>query len=64
MKPKTYIRYFILIVIAITGLILFSYSRNNATTKESCQDSEKSGHRQSEFVIWESLSHSLIGCDE
>jgi hypothetical protein len=64
MKARTYIRYFILIVIAITSLIVFSYSRNMATSKESCQDSEKSSPRQSEFVIWESLSHSLIGCDD
>jgi hypothetical protein len=53
-------------MLVATGLVLLSYTHthptNNSGNKE-CSDGESCGQKkiQTEFILWESLSQSLLG---
>lgn len=63
MKYRTYIRLFLVILVASISLILFSYAHsNNADTpkKEDCGGKCEQKKAQTEFILWESLSRTLL----
>jgi hypothetical protein len=64
MKRRLYIRLLILIVAASMSFILFSYSRSRASTDEDANggDSGKCPQKkaQTEYILWESLTHNLL----
>jgi hypothetical protein len=62
MKYRIYIRFFLLALIASISLILFSYAHRsnvNSPGKVECGKCEQK-KTQSEFILWESLSRSLL----
>jgi len=62
MKSKTYIRIFFLILVAAISFLLFSYSRSNvAGDPESCENGKCPRQKaQTEFILWETLTHNLL----
>lgn len=62
MKYRTYIRLFLLILVASISLILISYSRSNNATpqKEECSGKCDKKTGQTEFILWETLSRNLL----
>ena len=65
MRSKTYIRLSLLVLVTVTSLILFSYSRKkvNTDTERSteCGGSKSCEKKaQSEFILWESLPRNLL----
>jgi hypothetical protein len=61
MKNKTYIRLFLLAVIMVSSLILFSYTRNtDPAPKKECCNEKCEQKTQSDFIIWESISRNLL----
>lgn len=64
MKTKTYIRILLVVLVASTSLILFSYSRKN--TDPNIERSTECGGKgcekkaQSDFILWESLTRNLL----
>jgi hypothetical protein len=66
MKRKTIFRLFFIVLIATSGLLLFSYNKskasNSSDTKE-CTDDSKSCQKkvQSEYILIESLTRDLLG---
>jgi len=71
MKPSIYTKIFVLLLLVSSALALISYSRSKtAQVKEETTGSTKCSAKsvQSEFVIWESFSKSMLfgstGCEE
>jgi hypothetical protein len=63
MKPTTYIRLLLLILIVSISLILFSYSRKIPTASQKdpdCNGKCDQKKAQTEFILWESLSRNLL----
>jgi hypothetical protein len=63
MKYRTYIRLFLVILVASISLILFSYAHSNSTDiqkKEDCSGKCEQKKTQTEFILWESLSRNLL----
>jgi len=60
MEPKKYIRYLILLIVLLTSMIFYSYTRNNISNNDQCSYGEKRDQQRSEFIIWESLSHIFL----
>jgi hypothetical protein len=63
MKYRTYIRLFLVILVASISLILFSYAHSNnagAPKKEDCGGKCEQKKTQTEFILWESLSRNLL----
>jgi hypothetical protein len=63
MRRKMYIRLFILVLVASMSLILFSYSRSRVSSdEESNGESGKCSQKkaQTEYILWESLTHNLL----
>jgi len=62
MKFGTYIRIFVLMVAITFSLMLYSYTRQNATTNSDCADKqrcEQRGGNQSATIFWESFSDNF-----
>jgi hypothetical protein len=62
MKFGTYIRIFVLMVAITFSLMLYSYTRQNATTNSDCADKqrcEQQGRNQSATIFWESFSDNF-----
>lgn len=71
MKSSMYTKFLVLMLVVLGALALISYARSkNVPIKEECSGSTNcSGKKlQSDFIIWESFSKSLLseasGCDE
>jgi hypothetical protein len=64
MRPKTYIRLLLVILVASASFILLSYSRKNtdANTDGSTECGGKGCEKkvQSDFILWESLTRNLL----
>jgi hypothetical protein len=64
MKTKTYIRLFLVVLVASASLILLSYSHKNVKTNEErsteCGGKSCDQKSQSEFILWESLTRNLL----
>jgi hypothetical protein len=62
MKARTSIRIFFLVIVASISLMLFASSRNKVAAKD-CPDSDKCNLNpvQTEFIIWQAISHPLLG---
>jgi hypothetical protein len=64
MKTKTYIRIFLVVLVASTSLILFSYSRKKVDTNversTECGGKDCEKKTQSDFILWESLTRNLL----
>ena len=64
MKTKTYIRIFLVVLVASTSLILFSYSRKktdpNVERSTECGGKGCEKKTQSDFILWESLTRNLL----
>ena len=64
MKPKTYLRLFLLVLLISSGLLLFSYSKSKASdnsAKECIDDSKCQKKGQTEYILWESISQDIFG---
>jgi hypothetical protein len=66
MRSGNYIKLFVFAMLVATGLVLLSYTHIHPTNKSSnteCSDGETCGQKkiQTEFILWESLSQSLLG---
>ena len=58
---KTYVRIFFLILVASISFLLFSYSHKNVATGEpNCEGGKCCQKAQTEFILWESLTHNLL----
>ena len=63
MKTPAYTKIFVLMLLVFGALVLISYSHaKTVATKEECSGSAKCDAKkiQSEFIIWESFSQSLL----
>ncbi|HEY4209559.1 MAG TPA: hypothetical protein VGM31_22190 [Puia sp.] len=64
MKTKTYIRLFVIVLVASASLILLSYSHKKVSTSEErsteCGGKSCDQKSQSEFILWESLTRNLL----
>jgi hypothetical protein len=66
MRSKTYIRLFLLVLVASISFLLFSYSHKNAANadkNEDCGNCGKCGKKkaaETEFILWESLSRNFL----
>ena len=63
MKTSAYTKIFVLLLLVFSALALISYSRSKTeAVKEECSGSAKCNAKrvQSEFIIWESFSKSLL----
>ncbi|HVV02771.1 MAG TPA: hypothetical protein VHC96_01050 [Puia sp.] len=64
MKTKTYIRILLVVLVASTSLILFSYSRKKVDTNversTECGGKGCEQKTQSDFILWESLTRNLL----
>ncbi|HEY8971196.1 MAG TPA: hypothetical protein VIM64_18960 [Puia sp.] len=64
MKTKTYIRLLLIVLVASTSLILFSYSHKktdpNVERSTECGDKGCEKKTQSDFILWESLTRNLL----
>ena len=66
MKRKTFFRLFLIILLASSGLLLFSYNKSkasNSSDNKECTDENKCSRKkvQSEYILWESLTRDLFG---
>jgi hypothetical protein len=63
MKPKTYIRLLFLAIIASLSMILLASSAKSRVINKDCPDASKCDQNQvqTEFIIWQTISHSLFG---
>gem|GEM_PF-574896 len=65
MKRSIAIRMLILVLLTSAGIALYAYSRSSRQQAAPCNDGESSScelrQTQVEFLIWESLSHNLLG---
>ncbi len=63
MHRKHYIRLLILVLVASTSMILFSYTRSRNTEQEeqNCEIGKPGCTKaHSEFILWESLTRNLL----
>jgi hypothetical protein len=63
MKRILTIRLFIVILVITVSVLLFSYVRANASREEdpTCETGKcPSGNSHTEFMLWESLIHTLL----
>jgi hypothetical protein len=61
MKRNLTIRLFIGILVVIFSLALFSYARARVSREEEPNaETGKCGKAQSEFILWQSLTHNLL----
>jgi hypothetical protein len=64
MKPKTYLRLFLVVLMVSSALLLFSYNKSKASdnsTKECTDDGKCQKKGQTEYILWESISHDIFG---
>jgi hypothetical protein len=61
MKRNLTIRLFIGILVVAVSLVLFSYARARVSGEEEPNsETGKCGKAQSEFILWQSLTHNLL----
>jgi hypothetical protein len=63
MKPKTYIRLLLFILIVSISILFFSYSRKIPSAGQKDRDCNGKCDQkkiQTEFILWESLSRNLL----
>jgi hypothetical protein len=63
MKPRTYIRLVLLILIVSISFIFFSYSHKISSPDlkdHECNGKSDQKKIQTEFILWESLSRNLL----
>jgi flagellar basal body-associated protein FliL len=63
MTKMMYIRLLVLILVASMSLLLFSYSRSQASSNDETngEDGKCTGKKaQTEFILWESITHNLL----
>ncbi|MDP4148937.1 MAG: hypothetical protein Q8927_05155 [Bacteroidota bacterium] len=63
MKPRTYIRLLLLMLVLSVSIILFAYSHKTSSPGQKdpdCSEKCSQNKAQTEFVLWESLSRSLL----
>ena len=63
MKAKSFLRVFLLVLIASISVFLFSWSHKTTDSSESnnCESGKCSEKKsQSEFILWESLTRNLL----
>jgi hypothetical protein len=61
MKRNLTIRLFFGILVVAVSLVLFSYARARVSREEEPNsETGKCGKAQSEFILWQSLTHNLL----
>lgn len=66
MKRNLYIRLFIVVMAASASLLLLSYvhTRTINSEEQNCDGSKcPSGKAQTEYILWESLTHNLLSAN-
>lgn len=64
MKRSFYFRLFIIVAVASASLLLLSYvhARTARTEEQNCESGKcpSSGKARTEYILWESLTRSLL----
>jgi hypothetical protein len=63
MKRSLYLRLFIIVAVASASLLLLSYvhARTARTEEQNCESGKcPSGKARTEYILWESLTRSLL----